>query len=104
MRMAAPHWLQKRVPGTMFAPQELQNAMGITSRKTVGASISHIGEEAQRDKSGAAGCLADQKEGETPSGQRPGTAALHGGATKTLAPEAGGVVGHGEAQQQEEEK
>jgi len=27
-RMGAPHLLQKRLPGVMFVPQALQNAMG----------------------------------------------------------------------------
>jgi hypothetical protein len=31
--IAAPHWLQKLVPGTMLAPQELQNAINHLIRK-----------------------------------------------------------------------
>lgn len=46
---AAPHLLQKRVPGVILAPQELQNAMdhldwsdNESNKETLGASIPQI--------------------------------------------------------------
>src|SRR5271157_1931794 len=51
-RIAAPHLVQNRVPGTMLVPQALQNAISHLIRmlfQRVGASIPQIGGEGERD-------------------------------------------------------
>src|SRR5579863_8031970 len=86
-RIAAPHLLQNRVPGLRLAPQELQNAMGPP------ASISSCWREyIAESKSGAVREVGRERSASSPRREL------------ALAPEPGGVIGHGQPQQQKEKE